>query len=279
MEELKANSEIALVSEMAVLGKLNDSLLNIDIAAMPKDSRIEDLEGMLPLRRRFRGNYMTSNETDFCEYVNSHAEENCAAVFVDPEGMTASAHLALGNKKTPLHNDHTAILTPQPLQAFVACTGMHQRTVNQRELLEWIEDWREHITGTSACAVNDNDMTAHQVMAAIRRVKINASATATHEDGPMSAKQSLMASVEATSTEGALPEYLHFVCTPYPHFAEATFDLAVTVKPAGEEGKAPSFRLRIRMLETHKEMIAREFADRIKERVTAAPVRIGNFND
>ena len=80
---------------------------NLDVAALPNDTKVLDLEQFKPQRNRFRGKFATSSVEDFVNYTEAKADLG-AECFVYPDDMTATAVLNLGSINAPGHADSLA---------------------------------------------------------------------------------------------------------------------------------------------------------------------------
>lgn len=98
---------------------LQNSQSTKDVAALPSDYTLHDLEKFLPLRRRARGTMSTAIVDSFCDYTKQHAEPG-ASVFVDADNMQAFSVLNLGTPDQPGHADNKARLTLKRTAAYQA---------------------------------------------------------------------------------------------------------------------------------------------------------------
>lgn len=244
----------------------------LDIAALPSDTKVLELEQFKPLRNRFRGTFLTSSVDDFVNYTTAKAADG-AECFVYPEKMTATSVLNLGTLHAPGHADSTAMMELKATAAFDAIRMINGNATDQQQLAEWLEDWRDSITGLTS---SEQQLSASQVIAAIRRITIKAGRTSEHTEGQLSASRSSMEQVEASSNSEPLPSFILFTCKPYMGLGDRTFALRLTLR---EKDDQPLLALRIIRPEQHEEEMAEEFAALLQEKFgTNLPVTIGTFS-
>jgi len=245
---------------------------NLDVAALPNDTKVLDLEQFKPLRNRFRGKFATSSVEDFVNYTVTKADLG-AECFVYPDDMTATAVLNLGSINAPGHADSLAKMRLKTTAAFDALNKIDGASRTQQQLAEWLEDWRDSVQGLTS---DEQSLTASKVIAAIRRITIKACSTSDHTEGQLSATRSSLEQVEASSNSEPLPSFILFKCTPYQGLAERTFVLRMSLR--ADEDK-PLLSLRIIRPEQHEEEMAEEFAGLLQEKFGATlPVTIGAFS-
>ncbi|MAX54464.1 MAG: hypothetical protein CL537_02940 [Alcanivoracaceae bacterium] len=243
----------------------------LDVAALPQDTMVVGLEEYRPHRNRFRGNFITRSVDDFVNYTSAKADDG-AECFVYPEDMSATAVLNLGDLSTPGHADSKAVMKLKSTAAFDALNKIDGRVSDQQQLAEWLEDWRDSITGLTS---DEQQLSASKVIAAIRRITIKAGRTSEHTEGQLSASRSSMEQVEASSNSEPLPSFILFTCKPYMGLGERTFALRLTLR---EKDDQPLLALRIIRPEQHEEEMAEEFAALLQEKFgTDLPVTIGTF--
>ena len=222
--------------------------------ALPKDMNLHVLEGYAPYRYRLAGTFSTTRLSDFVDYCRENAED-CAKVLVDAEHVQATAILNFGDKTTPGHADNRATLKYQKTTAYTALLAMHSTNPTQRELAEWLEDWRDHLSCWSEFEKID---LAHAV-AAVRNVTIEALNNVETTVEQLGATRSEFESIKATSKK-TLPTIVSFTCAPYTGLTEHTFSLRLHIHAAD---RAPRITLRIINLPTHEDQMAIEVVDQI----------------
>lgn len=243
-----------------------------DLAALPGDFKLLNLEQYLPTRRRARGTMSTSVLESFTGYTSEHAEIG-ASVFVDAETMSAIAVLNLGIPGTPGHADNKVKLSLKRTAAFSALLfvanggGQKQATV-----AEFLEDWPDQIK----CMNDAGDISAPKAIAAIRKLTIETMRKLESEEQSLSQSRSAFESVQATSKE-PIPTTILFKCQPYSDLMERTFAIRLAVQTSGDK---PTITLRIVKAEQHNEQMAQELAALITQGFEGegTPVFIGAYS-
>lgn len=239
--------------------------------ALPENLHIHDLEGFMPKRRRARGVMTTEALGDFATYTITHAEGG-ATVFVDQNAMRATAVLNLGTPAEPGHTDNCARYAPPYLAAYGAMLQLNGRALSQQDAAELLEDW----PGYWAAFHDGEAMSNHAaVIAAVRNITIEALRKAESSVGQLSAQQSTLDQIKASSGANKLPTHIYFKCVPYLGFNERTFVLRLSIH-TGE--KAPSLKLRIVNREQHLEELGRELAEKVRNALDGKlPVHLGAY--
>lgn len=246
--------------------------LGCPTAILPKDTNIESLERFSLERFRFRGNMDTTSIEDFVRYSVGYASENeKARCFIDADNMLARSIFNIGTLDNPGHADNAATIKLKKTAPFRALLAINGDRLSQKEIAEWLEDWSDYLTAFDA---DGNVMKIAQAAQAVRRVTIQQTNSADHEDGDFSGKKSLMQSVEASSKD-VMPAAFEFKCVPYEGLGERRFSLRNSLLKSGE----PVFVLRIVQLEAQEEAIATEFRDQLIGKFDGKPVEtfIGDF--
>jgi uncharacterized protein YfdQ (DUF2303 family) len=274
MEAIKTATLLEYIQDNTVRLEFNKAAISddLDVAALPDDTRVLELEKFRPLRSRFRGDFLTRRIDDFVSYTVGKADIG-AECFVWPDDMTAKAVLNLGDLNEPGHADNTATIKLKTTAAFDAIKHMDGKTRTQQQLAEWLEDWRDNIQGLTS---NERQLTPSKVIAAIRRITIKANSSSDHTEGQLSSTRSAMEQVEASSNSEPLPSFILFSCEPYTGLAQRTFILRLSLRFDEEK---PLLALRIIRPEQHEEEMAEEFAALLQEQFgDQLPVTIGNFS-
>lgn len=240
-------------------------------AALPENFHIHDLEGFMPNRRRARGVMTTDALGNFATYTTTHAEAG-ATVFVDQNAMRATAVLNLGTPAEPGHTDNCARYAPPYLAAYAAMLQLNGRALSQQDAAEFLEDWPGYWA-----AFHDSEAMSNPaaVIAAVRNITIEALRKAESSVGQLSASNSLMDQIKASSGANKLPTHIYFKCVPYLGFAERTFVLRLSIH-TGE--KAPAIKLRIVNREQHLEELGQELAEKVRQAIDdKLPVHLGSY--
>lgn len=243
------------------------------VVAVPAGINLSSLEKYLQGRSRYRGTMVTQSIPDFVSYVKAHAGGDG---FIDAEDLEATVFFNLGTEAEPGHGDYTARLKLKATAEFQAMLQAGGKAYDQQAALDFIEDW-SHLIG--AAKLDDDgqvkdDIPLSRAIAAIRKVKIQATSSTETTQGTFHAAQSRIDSVEATSDAG-LPDVLTFKALPYHGLRERTFLLRLSVSTSGPK---PTLRFRVVGLDAVEEDIAREFKSLLLAEVgNAATMTIGTF--
>lgn len=260
-----------LVLSSAHLGDLQG--LACPTALLPDDVSIVSLEHLSLERFRFRGNMITTSIEDFVRYSVGYAsEEEKARCFIDADNMVARSIFNIGTLDNPGHADNAASIKLKKTAPFRALLGINGDHLSQKQIAEWLEDWSGYLVAFDA---EGNTLDITKAVQAVRRVTIQQTNAADHEDGDFSGKKSLMQSIEASSKD-VMPVAFEFKCVPYEGLDERAFSLRNSLLKSGE----PVFVLRIVQLEAQEEAIATEFRDLLIGKFASKPVEtfIGNFS-
>lgn len=244
-----------------------------DLAALPSDFKLHNLEQYMPNRRRARGTMTTADVESFVDYTSAHAEQG-ASVFIDADAMSAIAVLNLGEPMAPGHADNKAKLALKRTAAFGAllfiANGGSQK---QATVAEFLEDWPDQIK----CSNDAGDITPAQAIAAIRKLTIETMRKLESEEQALSQSRSAFESVQAKSKD-PIPTTMLFKCQPYGDLTERTFSLRLAVQTSGEK---PAITLRIVKIEQYIEEMAHELADMITAKFAdgnGLPVLVGAYS-
>lgn len=267
---------ITALQESASINAANSAIetahIAKELAALPSDFKLHNLEPYLSNRRRARGTMTTAVVAAFTDYTKEHGE-NGASVFVNQEEMSATAVLNLGTPKEPGHADNRAKLQLKKTAAYNALlchaggNGHKQATV-----AEFLEDWPEHIK----CFNDAGAITPPQAIAAIRKLTIESIRKLESNEQQLSASRSAFESVTATSAD-PLPTTIYFECQPYTDLAIRTFVLRLNVHTGGDK---PTISLRIVKAEQHAEDMAKELGELIEHQFSdeMVPVMLGSYS-
>lgn len=238
--------------------------------ALPDHFKLHDIEAMLPYRRRARGAMHTPLLADFAEYVKTRRVPG-SAVFVNPDRMQAVAVLNLGTVEKPGHADDLAVLAEDMTAEYKALLAIADgRGRAQRDIAEFLEDWEPHIT----CRDGETMLPTVRAIAAVRRMTIEALRKQETAEQSLSAEQSTFESIAATSKE-PLPTFITFTCGAYAGLAPRPFVMRMGV---GTGGDKPMLQLRIINHELHKQEMARELAQNVREVLGhVLPVAVGSY--
>ncbi|SDH48826.1 DUF2303 family protein [Pseudomonas panipatensis] len=239
------------------------------MAVVPEGFKLQNLEKLEAHRNRFRGALTTSSLADFVTYVNERANEETRG-FVDKDSMSCRVIFNLGDTSQAGHGDDIATLTLQPTAAYAALQAIAGQRLSQKDLAEWMEDWRDFL---KAVTPDDQEMNLVQAIAAVRNITIKASSERTTVEGNFNASRSAMDQIEAASQD-TLPGSLIFTCQPYDGLPLRNFVLRLSVLTG--EAK-PVIKPRWVAEQQVREEIAQEFKDLLSADITSTDLTIGTF--
>ncbi|EMX8400586.1 DUF2303 family protein [Yersinia enterocolitica] len=267
---LSAITEIRdMVLASLVEKKLADT--DCDTIALPASVAVKSLEQFNLERYRFRGSMETSNIDEYVKYSSGYAGEGVRC-FIDADAMCAQTIFNIGTLSNPGHADNTASLSLNKTAPFRELLSIDGRKQTQKELAEWLEDYREFLLAFDA---DGEVLDIKKAVGAVRRITIEQTSSADHEDQDFSAKRSIMESVEAKSKD-VMPAAFEFKCIPYEGLGERRFKLRYSILTGCN---APVLVLRIVQLEAEEEKIAIEFLELLTGKFKGVEVEtfIGKF--
>jgi uncharacterized protein YfdQ (DUF2303 family) len=256
--------------------------------AVPDGISLTDAEHLQKGRSRFRGTFSTVALAEFSAYVaarsaalDSQLPDNrlpgtdVVSAFVNADNGTAEAFFNLGTAASPGHADDKAVLTLRHTAAYVAMAAIAGKTLKQRALAEWLEDWFDVVSPVYADASPTGTPTLSAAIAAIRDITIHAKAESNSVTGDLHAARSSLEEIEARSKK-TLPSGFKFAAKPYDGFTERTFTLRLAVMP--QANADPLLTLRIVGLDDITEKVGQEFEEKVKAAVpTSVKVYRGTF--
>ncbi len=274
MSQLDGNA-ISQIQNMAVASLSLDAIEKSLCPAivLPNDFKVSSLENLQEGRFRFRGEMKTTSISDFVKYSIKNAVEEGVSCFIDADEMSAETIFNIGTIGEPGHADNTALVKLKqtaPFSALLKIDGVKHR---QKELAEWLEDWRDYLMAFDA---DGNVLDIKQAISAVRRITIESTRSAEHEDHDFSAKRSVLENVEARSKD-VMPTAFQFTCTPYDELKERSIKLRYSVLTGGD---VPVLVLRIVQLENLEEQIAQEFRNLLCDEFDESEIEtfIGKFS-
>lgn len=242
-----------------------------DTIALPTSVSVKSLEQFQLERYRFRGSMETSSIDEYVKYSAGYAG-NGVRCFIDADEMRAQTIFNIGTLSNPGHADNTASLSLKKTAPYRELLNIDGRKQTQKELAEWLEDYREFLLAFDADGVV---LDIKKAVGAVRRITIEQTSSADHEDQDFSAKRSVMESVEAKSKD-VMPAAFEFKCIPYEGLSERRFKLRYSILTGGN---VPVLVLRIVQLEAEEEKIAVEFLELLTAKFKGVEVEtfIGKF--
>ncbi|MEQ4765163.1 YfdQ family protein [Providencia rettgeri] len=274
MSQLNGDA-ISQITELAIDGVRLEIVENMPCPAVAKPNGLEivNLEGYQEGRYRFRGSLKTTSISDFVKYSVGYSDAPGVRCFIDAEDMSAKTIFNLGTIAAPGHADNSAVIGLKKTSPFSAVLSVNGRRQGQKELAEWLEDWREFLLAFDA---EGNVLDIKQAIGAVRRITIESSRSSDHEDSDFSAKRSVMENVEAKSKD-IMPAAFEFKCTPYEELQERAIKLRYSILTSHD---TPALILRIVQLENLEEQMAQEFRDLLASKFEGSQIEtfIGNFS-
>lgn len=229
------------------LAQLEDT--DTPVICAPSDMKIQSLEPYMNFRARFRGTFKTDSPHEFAEYVNAHAVK--AGCFIQADTMSAETIFDLGDEINPGHCEHIAELKLTKTAEYKALLAIAGSRCSQKELAEWLEDWRDFITAEDD---QGESIPLTKAITAVRNITIEAKAKHDSEQGNFSSNRTSMESIEAKAKD-AQPATLHFDCTPYNGLQPYSFTLRLSIITERE----PKLTLRLVRHETDIQAMGEEF--------------------
>lgn len=274
MSQLNGDA-ISQVKDLAISGIRLGAVENMPCPAVAKPDGLEivSLERYQEGRYRFRGSLKTTSISDFVKYSVSYSDTPGVRCFIDAEDMSAKTIFNLGTIAAPGHADNSAVIGLKKTSPFSAVLSVNGRRQGQKELAEWLEDWRDFLLAFDA---EGNTLDIKQAIGAVRRITIESSRSSDHEDSDFSAKKSIMENVEAKSKD-IMPAAFEFKCTPYEELQERAIKLRYSILTSHD---TPALVLRIVQLENLEEQMAQEFRDLLASKFEGSQIEtfIGNFS-
>lgn len=242
-----------------------------ELAALPSDFKLHNLEPYGLLRRRARGTMLTAALDAFADYTKVHAEDG-ASIFIHQDEMSATAVLNLGTPESPGQADNKAKLQLKKTAAYAELTAItNGQSFKQATVAEFLEDWPENVK----CFNDAGPIDAPKAIAAVRKLTIEAMRKIESTEQQLSNTRSAFESVTASSTE-PLPTTIHFACQPFADLQDRCFVLRLGVQTGSDK---PSITLRITKAEKHAEEMAQELAMLIETKFDGVevPVLLGSY--
>jgi len=241
---------------------------------IPDGYSLKSTEYLQARPARFRGNFNTYSITAFADYVKKHARPGESAGFIDQNAMSAQVIFDLGNVEYPGHCNHTARLELVPSPPFQAADKINGAKLNQKDMIEWLEDWVPHITTIG----RDGDLLPlPAAIDAIRRMRIETKGARENEVGDFNAKRSALEEIEAKSA-GQLPGFVHFTCIPYDCIDAIIIRMRLSVLTDANDD-TPSFRLRWVEQEKQADRITESFREVLTDAIRDdVPLTRGTFS-
>lgn len=271
-----AIKEIQVAQQIVNANEQLSGMFNGDhqsVVALHKDFAIESLEKFEYHRSRFRGKFSTAEPDAFAKYAKEKSADG-ASCFISARSMTAALIFNIGTTNEPGHCDDRSSLGLEMTAPYKALLEVVGKRLTQKEVAEFIEDWRAVMSASSEEDMDGNvaALPLAKAIHAIRKITIEAKATSESESRNFGATNTSMESIDVKSADMP-PAYLHFTCEPYRGLAVRTFDIRLSIIT----DRAPALTLRIVRHETVQEEMAEEFENLINSKLNEIQPPIKTF--
>lgn len=157
----------------------------------------------------------TQSITDFVQYIKTKGN---GEGFINAENLSAKIFFNLGTTESPGHGDWTATLTLNATAAYKALLDIDGKTLNQRKLIDFLEDWAPLLSATSQESLDELPLTT--AINAIRKLTIKKTSESESTQGEFNTSRSKFDDIEAKSAIG-LPIGFTFRTQPYLDYRNA----------------------------------------------------------
>ena len=149
MDSSTVNAIGQLAIEAAQANRIDADTPALILRTEHAGQQVVSIEHLQPGRSRFRGAFATRQLPDFAAYViaeteNAARERGSVQGFIDTDNMCAKVFFNLGNLEHAGHADHHATLKLKPTAAYAALLAATARSLDQRTLHDFVEDWRDN---------------------------------------------------------------------------------------------------------------------------------------
>ncbi|WP_020409861.1 DUF2303 family protein [Hahella ganghwensis] len=251
---------LQLIQDTAIAADKELPATQIPVITLPENICIHSLERYMAAPARYRAKFNTGSLKDFVSYIHEVGTADC---FIYADEMNAQALFDKGTIAKPGHGEHTAKLKLKATAEFTELKNRGKDRLSQKDLAEWMEEWRDFITPIDATG---EEIKLPKALASIRSFTLKAVSEQTHESRDYGATKSTFDKIDAEARDGALPWGIKFTCFPYLDLQERTFHIRFSMISGRGE---PAFALRILRLDAIEELIADEFKSLILEKVKA----------
>jgi uncharacterized protein YfdQ (DUF2303 family) len=251
-------SAIKLIQDTALAASDAQNIMvvgktDFPVAVLADGFHISDLEGYQQDRNRFRGTFETRMLDDFVRYVKNRDDGRFGTVcFIDSKSLKAKGVFNLGNVTMPGHGDDAAILGIEHSVAYAEVLSIDGVKKCQRDLAEWLEDWRYYLT---ALAEDGDEIDFRKAIAAVRKITLDTTRAVEQSEQSHRASRSALESIEARGADNALPAGFTFSCEPAVGFARRDLYLRLGVLLDGKV----EFKLRLAERKATEDAILQEF--------------------
>lgn len=238
-------------------------------ALIPSESELVSLErfGRLPHRQRARVSFTRID--DFSKYVNAESDE-LTVVMIEPDGSGAVAGIDFGSKDNPGWKEHEAKLKLPTTPEWDAIRALCSQSQDQRELVDWIEDWDDMcvLHGTDGEQINSG-----VAIGSIRSVTLESISKVTAEDADYEASLSTLDRIAAKSEKGQLPAVIKARCRIYECLDEVDVMIRVRILTGRQK---PAFQCRISARERLLDDAAKQVEAKLRAGCAVDRIYVGN---
>jgi len=267
---------IKRIEELATQQQLDLAIYDNPAAILPGDAGVHDLEHLLEAPRRMRATFKTERIKDFCNYIDANKTGEDGAVFVKPDGSGATAVLDYGSPAAPKWGDHRAVLELKKTPAFSALEEICRAPLAQREVTDFIEDWRHIIQPLIEGESEDGGATEVSIgraVAAIRKIDLKAQAESGHEESDFKQSRTSLEQVEANTGGHRIPGLFRCRCQVYPETDQRDIDLRLSVLTGD---RTPKLRFRMIGRDALLQTTAEEVELRLMEMLDDHQIYVGS---
>jgi len=244
---------------------------NVPVKVIAEGYKIENMEKYFDHPSRFRGCYSTELIKEFQSYIAQQGQVVC---FINDATMEAKAFFDLGNENNPGHGEHRATLRLEKLSPYAAMCEINGKHQSQRELAEWLEDWRDYAVGLD---IEEVAINIKKAIAAIRNITVSLKSEAGSEEKNLGHRRTGLEELDIKSGEENLPAYIQFTCEPYDGLSVRAFKMRLGVVTNRHD--KPEVVLRVVQFEKIKEEMTIEFKDILLLELDKETTFIGAFNN
>ncbi len=244
----------------------------IPAIALPEGSQILSLEQYQEHPSHFKNAYSADTLQEYLNYGNDHSRENMVT-YVSVKESKAVTRFDQGTPEAPEWGHHTADLELKRLMGYKVFENSHGNLFSQDQFIDFFQDWSELIGFVSGSLDNMITMSFTQGITALSKVDVKKIKDASAELSHFKTTDSLLESVEVSSTDDTMPTYFSVSLTPYQGFYPVTLQCKV-LATVGSNDKL-SFSYRIMSQELLKEKLMEEFKSKIVEGLSGSKVYLG----
>lgn len=262
------------------------SLDGLSVAVIHEDFKLENLEHLSETRNRFRAMFATPFISDFIKYVNTHGSNtidntSCAPqVFIDTnvqnQTISATAIFNLGTPEKPLQGDDVALIRLQKSQDFLGLHGSSGQKLTSEQLVEFMEDWEQHIT---ALDEDGNSLPFKMATLGLRNLKAKSTNEVNVAQSTLRAEKSEIEVAELSANVGTIPTQFKFNSTVFDGLMSQ--DIKVRLKLEwykSDDKQHPRFVMSIANMGKAMQTASNLFSDQLHNALPAADVYIGNLS-